>query len=158
MDHHDRMNAEAEESPSHLGHEMSPTSATPMSMEHDHRGMMEQDLRRRFFVVLVLTFPVLALSPTIQSWAGYRLPSLPAASLILAALASIITLYGGLPFFHGAGTALRARTADMDVLVSLAILSVSVQPRRHVPFRGLGLLLGDLDPRPVPAVRTLDGN
>ncbi len=123
MDHHDRMNAEAEESPSHLGHEMSPTSATPMSMEHDHRGMMEQDLRRRFFVVLVLTFPVLALSPTIQSWAGYRLPSLPAASLILAALASIITLYGGLPFFHGAGTALRARTADMDVLVSLAILS-----------------------------------
>src|SRR5437773_1971021 len=123
MDHHDRMNAEAEESPSHLGHEMSPTSATPMSMDHDHRGMMEQDLRRRFFVVLVLTIPVLALSPTIQSWAGYRLPSLPAASLILAALASIITLYGGLPFFHGAGTALRARTADMDVLVSLAILS-----------------------------------
>src|SRR5438552_3445941 len=123
MDHHDRMNAEAEESPSHLGHEMSHTSATPMAMEHDHRGMMEQDLRRRFFVVLVLTFPVLALSPTIQSWAGYRLPSLPAASLILAALASIITLYGGLPFFHGAGTALRARTADMDVLVSLAILS-----------------------------------
>ncbi len=123
MDHHDHMNAEAEESPSHLGHEMSPTSAAPMAMEHDHRGMMEQDLRRRFFVVLVLTFPVLALSPTIQSWAGYRLPSLPAASLILAALASIITLYGGLPFFHGAGTALRARTADMDVLVSLAILS-----------------------------------
>src|SRR5438552_447203 len=123
MDHHDRMNAEAEESPSHLGHEMSHTSATPMAMEHDHRGMMEQDLRRRFFVVLVLTFPVLALSPTIQSWAGYRLPSLPAASLILAALASIITLYGGLPFFHGAGTALRARTADMDVLVSLAVLS-----------------------------------
>src|SRR5438876_630082 len=123
MDHHDHMNAEPEESPSHLGHEMSPTSAAPMALEHDHRGMMEQDLRRRFFVVLVLTIPVLALSPTIQSWAGYRLPSLPAASLILAALASIITLYGGLPFFHGAGTALRARTADMDVLVSLAILS-----------------------------------
>src|SRR5438046_5669636 len=123
MDHHDRMNAEAEESPSHLGHEMSPTSATPMSMEHDHRGMMEQDLRRRFFVVLVLTIPVLALSPTIQSWAGYRLPSPPAPSLILAALASIITLYGGLPFFHGAGMVLQARTADMDVLVSLAILS-----------------------------------
>src|SRR5437773_3354204 len=81
MDHHDRMNAKAEESPSHLGHEMSPTSATPMSMEHDHRGMMEQDLRRRFFVVLVLTIPVLALSPTIQSWAGYRLPaSRPRAS------------------------------------------------------------------------------
>jgi Cu2+-exporting ATPase len=84
---------------------------------------MEQDLRRRFFVVLVLTIPVLALSPTIQSWAGYRLPNLPAANFVLAALASVITLYGGLPFFRGAGTALRARTADMDVLVSLAIVS-----------------------------------
>jgi Cu2+-exporting ATPase len=94
-----------------------------MAMKHDHRGMMEQDLRRRFFVVLVLTIPVLALSPTIQSWAGYRLPNLPAANFVLAALASIITLYGGLPFFRGAGTALRARTADMDVLVSLAIVS-----------------------------------
>jgi Cu2+-exporting ATPase len=94
-----------------------------MAMKHDHRGMMEQDLRRRFFVVLVLTIPVLALSPTIQSWAGYRLPNLPAANFVLAGLASIITLYGGLPFFRGAGTALRARTADMDVLVSLAIVS-----------------------------------
>src|SRR5439155_343299 len=52
MDHHDHMNAEAEESPSHLGHEMSPTSAAPMAMEHDHRGMMEQDLPPRFVVVL----------------------------------------------------------------------------------------------------------
>src|SRR5438094_8970782 len=97
MDHHDRMNAEAEESPSYLGHEMAPTSATPMSMEHDHRGMMEQDLRRRFFVVLVLTFPVLALSPTIQSWAGYRLPSLSPASLFLDPLTAPINLYGALP-------------------------------------------------------------
>jgi Cu2+-exporting ATPase len=123
MDHHDHMSAEPKESHAHLAHETHPATAPPMAMGHDHRGMMEQDLRRRFFVVLVLTIPVLVLSPTIQSWAGYRLPNLPAANLILATLASIITLYGGLPFFRGAGTALRARTADMDVLVSLAILS-----------------------------------
>src|ERR1700704_2487988 len=122
MDHHDHMTVEPSVSPTHMGHEMQPASA-PMAAGHDHRGMMEQDLRRRFFVVLVLTVPVLILSPTIQPWAGYRLPNLPAANLILAAFASIITLYGGVPFFRGAGTALRARTADMDVLVSLAILS-----------------------------------
>src|SRR5947208_5313538 len=80
-------------------------------------------LRQLLFVVFGRAILLLAISPTFKSCAVYLLPSRPAASLILAALASIITLYGGLPFFHGAGTALRARTADMDVLVSLAILS-----------------------------------
>src|SRR5713101_8126818 len=123
MDHHDHMTAGPDESQAHVGHEMHPAPAEPAAMEHDHGSMMEQDFRQRFFVVLVLTIPVLVLSPTIQSWAGYRLPNLPASNLILAAFASVITLYGGLPFFRGAATALRARTADMDVLVSLAILS-----------------------------------
>src|SRR5713226_8214229 len=123
MDHHDHMTAGPDESQAHLGHEMHPATPAPMAMEHDHGSMMEQDFRRRFFVVLVLTIPVLVLSPTIQSWAGYRLPNLPASNLILAAFASVIALYGGLPFFRGAATSLRARTADMDVLVSLAILS-----------------------------------
>ncbi|HWM51010.1 MAG TPA: heavy metal translocating P-type ATPase, partial [Thermoplasmata archaeon] len=128
MDHHDHMNhdhvtPQPEEPSAHVGHEMRLAPAVPAAMEHDHGSMMEQDFRRRFFVVLVLTIPVLVLSPTIQSWAGYRLPNVPAANLILAAFASVIALYGGLPFFRGAATSLRARTADMDVLVSLAILS-----------------------------------
>src|SRR5882672_7466241 len=106
MDHHDHMTSEPNVSPPHMGHEMQPAGA-PMAAGHDHRGMMEQDLWRRFLVVLVLTVPVLILSPTIQSWAGYRLPNLPAANLILAALASVIALSGGLPFFRGAATALR---------------------------------------------------
>src|SRR2546430_14907758 len=106
MEHRDHIGAEPKEPQAHLGHEMPPATAAPIRIEHDHRGMMEQDLRRRFFIVLVLTIPVLALSPTIQTWAGYRLPNLPVANLILAFLASVITLYGGVPFFRGAGTAL----------------------------------------------------
>jgi len=35
---------------------------------HDHHAMMEADFRRRFWVVLALTLPVLLLSPTIQEW------------------------------------------------------------------------------------------
>src|SRR2546430_10667773 len=97
--------------------------ATGRPAVHDHHAMMEQEMRRRFLVVLGLTIPVLILSPTIQSWAGYRLPDLPGLNLVLVILASIIVLYGGVPFYRGAATALRARTADMDVLVSLAVLS-----------------------------------
>src|SRR5256712_502160 len=91
--------------------------------EHDHHAMMEEEMRRRFLVVLGLAIPVLILSPTIQSWAGYRLPDIPGLSLLLVLLASIIVVYGGVPFYRGAATALRARTADMAVRVSLAVLS-----------------------------------
>src|SRR5437879_737656 len=63
MDHRDHMSTEPKESPVHLGHEMHPATAASVAMERDHRGMMEQDLRRRFFTVLVLTIPVLVLPP-----------------------------------------------------------------------------------------------
>lgn len=97
--------------------------ATGQPAEHDHHAMMEDEMRRRFLVVLGLAIPVLFLSPTIQSWAGFRLPNLPGLNLVLVILASIIVVYGGVPFYRGAAIALRARTADMDVLVSLAVLS-----------------------------------
>jgi len=35
---------------------------------HDHHAMMIQDFRKRFYVVLVLTVPILLLSPMIQQW------------------------------------------------------------------------------------------
>src|SRR5881296_2919795 len=92
--------------------------ATGRPAEHNHNAMMEQEMRRRFFVVLGLAIPVLILSPTIQSWAGFRLPDILGLNVVLVVLASIIVLYGGVPFYRGAATALRARTADMDVLVS----------------------------------------
>src|SRR3989475_7945888 len=97
--------------------------ATGRPAEHDHNAMMEQEMRRRFLVVLVLAIPVLILSPTIQSWTRFRLPDLSGLNFVLVVLASIIVLYGGGPFYRGAATALRARSADMDVLVSLAVLS-----------------------------------
>src|SRR2546428_12078363 len=97
--------------------------ATGRPAEHDHNAMMEQEMRRRFLVVLVLAIPVLILSPTIQSWTRFRLPDLSGLNFVLVVLASIIVLYGGVPVYRGAATALRARSADMDVLVSLAVLS-----------------------------------
>ena len=41
----------------------------PMGHEgHDHHAMMTGDFKKRFFIVLLLTIPVLLLSEMIQHW------------------------------------------------------------------------------------------
>jgi Cu2+-exporting ATPase len=91
--------------------------------EHDHHARMEVDMRNRFLVVLVLTVPVLILSPTIQAWTGLQLPAFVGAELVLFSLATIIVIYGAWPFYRGAYKSLRNRKAGMDVLVSIAVVT-----------------------------------
>jgi len=98
----------------HMQHEHQKAEA------HDHHAMMEKDFRRRFWVVLVITFPVLLLSPTIQRWFGFTL-TFPGARYVLFVLATVITFYGAWPFYKNARKALRTGVADMNVLVSLAV-------------------------------------
>ncbi len=87
---------------------------------HDHHAMMEQDFRRRFWVVLALTIPVLLLSPTIQQWFGFSL-TFPGYRYLLFAMATVITFYGTWPFYKNARKALRSGVLDMSVLVSIAV-------------------------------------
>ena len=89
---------------------------------HDHHAMMEKDFKKRFFVVALLTLPVLALSPTVQQWLGFKL-NFAGQRYLLFLLASIVTFYGTWPFFKGAVASLRSRVLDMSVLVSLAVLA-----------------------------------
>jgi Cu2+-exporting ATPase len=87
---------------------------------HDHHAMMEADFRRRFWVVLGFTVPVLLLSPTIQRWLGFTL-SFPGGRYLLFAMATVITFYGTWPFYKNARKALRTGLLDMNVLVTLAV-------------------------------------
>lgn len=87
---------------------------------HDHHAMMERDFRRRFWVVLALTIPVLFLSPTVQSWFGFSF-TFPGYRYLLFGLATIITIYGTWPFYVNARRALQTGVLDMSVLVSLAV-------------------------------------
>ena len=98
----------------HMEHEHEKAEA------HDHHAMMEADFRRRFWVVLALTVPVLLLSPTIQNWFGFTL-TFPGAEYVLFTLATVIAFYGTWPFYKGARKALRSGVLDMNVLVSLAV-------------------------------------
>jgi P-type Cu2+ transporter len=88
----------------------------------DHRSHMISAFRRRFWVCLVLTLPVLLLSPMIRHWAGLGPligPRADAWALFL--LSSVIFFYGGSPFLSGLKDELRHRTPGMMTLVGLAI-------------------------------------
>ena len=88
---------------------------------HDH-GAMVRDFRRRFWVCLILSVPVVALAPMIQSWLGLR-DSLAFSgdSYIQFAFASVVYFYGGWPFLNGMLTELRKRQPGMMTLIGVAI-------------------------------------
>jgi len=90
---------------------------------HDHHAMMEAELKRHFLVAAIFTIPVLMLSPSIQQWAGYSLPPFSGWNILLLLTSSVVILYGGLVFYKGSIRALRMHTLDMNVLVSIALLS-----------------------------------
>lgn len=96
--------------PSHAGHG-----------GHDH-GAMIADFRRRFWVSLALTVPIVALSPMIQHWLGLREAlGFPGSDYLLFALSSVVFFYGGWPFLEGLVAELRDRRPGMMTLISLAI-------------------------------------
>ncbi|MFQ5819276.1 MAG: heavy metal translocating P-type ATPase [Candidatus Heimdallarchaeota archaeon] len=90
---------------------------------HDHHAMMEAEMKQRFFVTLLVTIPVLLLSPTIQNWVGFSFPTFPGDKYLLFLLATIIAGYGGIVFYRGANKSLRLRVLDMNVLISIAVIS-----------------------------------
>lgn len=74
----------------------------------DHRGH-EQMFRRKFWVSLLLSIPVLIFSPSIQTWLGYSLPDFPGSNWITLIFAVIVFLYGGLPFLQMAVPEIKNR-------------------------------------------------
>lgn len=88
---------------------------------HDHAAMIA-DYRRRFWVTLALTPPVLLLSPMIQHWLGLAdALSFPGDGLLLFALSTIVYVYGGWPFLTGFVSELRKKQPGMMTLIALAI-------------------------------------
>jgi Cu2+-exporting ATPase len=80
------------------------------------------DFRRRFWVCLILTVPVLALSPGIQRFLGLDTwLTFPGQSYALFVLASAVYFYGGWPFLRGLLNELAQRQPGMMTLISLAV-------------------------------------
>jgi Cu2+-exporting ATPase len=84
---------------------------------------MVADFRRRFWVCLGLTAPILLLAPMIQGWLGIREAfRFPGSSYVLFGLATAVFLYGGWPFLKGLGSEIKDREPGMMTLIGVAIL------------------------------------
>jgi Cu2+-exporting ATPase len=104
----------------HGGHAADDEHATHAG--HDrHEGHSVAMFRDKFWLSLALTVPVVVLSPDVQDWLGYSLPTFPGERYAAAILGTILFLYGGLVFLRGARGELADRRPGMMTLISLAI-------------------------------------
>jgi len=88
---------------------------------HDnHHEMIVKDFKRRFFVSLVLTIPILALSPLIQQFFGFTFRFV-GDKYLLFILSSIVFFYGGWPFLKGIVAELKNKQPGMMTLIATAI-------------------------------------
>jgi Cu2+-exporting ATPase len=86
----------------------------------DHSGH-EGLFRRRFWISLALSIPILLYSPLIQTWLGFRVPAFPLSEWIAPVFSVVVFVIGGLPFLRMAVPEVRSRQPGMMMLISLAI-------------------------------------
>src|SRR5262249_10428436 len=95
-------------------------------MGHSHAGQdhsaMVADFRRRFWISMVLTIPVLLLSPLIQDLLGLRATlAFRGDSCVLFGFSALIYFYCGWPFLKGIYDEISARQPGMMTLIAVAI-------------------------------------
>jgi len=140
--HHQHNHPEQAHHQAHSGHEHNPPQANhPQGTEHaqhahgaheghehgghnhhDHHAMMVRDFRKRFWISLIITAPVLLLSPMIQQLIGLGSALRFGGDLLVSfALSSVVFFYGGWPFLKGMTEELKKKTPGMMTLIALAV-------------------------------------
>ncbi|REG02407.1 Cu2+-exporting ATPase [Asanoa ferruginea] len=89
--------------------------------QHDqHAGHDPDQFRRKLWLSLALTIPIVVTSDSVMDWFGYSI-DFPGIGWVAPVLGSIVFFYGGWPFLAGAVRELRDRTPGMMLLISMAI-------------------------------------
>ncbi len=86
---------------------------------HKHVNMID-DFKRRFYVVLILTIPIMLLSQMIQHWLNVDW-QFTGSQYLLFALSTIVFFYGGWPFLKGLVDEVKAKSPGMMFLIGFAI-------------------------------------
>jgi Cu2+-exporting ATPase len=97
-------------------HHDDPTSIS----HHEHHAMMIEDFKKRLWISLILTIPVVVLSPMIQEFLHFNL-ILPGNSYILLTISTIIYFFGGWPFLKGLYEETSTKNLGMMTLIAIAI-------------------------------------
>src|SRR4029453_17182102 len=94
---------------------------------HDkHAGHDPEMFRRRFWLSLALTVPLVVTSEMVMDWFGYSLDFYGMKTLA-PVLGSIVFWWGGWPFLAGGVAELRHRQPGMMLLISMAIVVAYVR-------------------------------
>lgn len=94
-----------------------------MHKKHDHtehHKHMVKDFKKKFIVSIIVTIPILLLSPLIQNFLGISY-SFEGDKYVLWILSSFIFFYGGWPFIKGIFEELKKKQPGMMTLIALAI-------------------------------------
>jgi Cu2+-exporting ATPase len=88
-----------------------------------HHAHMVKDFRRRFWISLALSLPIVALAPLVQRFLGLR-ESLyfPGQRFVLFGFSTAVFFYGGWPFLKGLVDEIRDRQPGMMTLIGVAII------------------------------------
>ncbi|MFZ3580370.1 heavy metal translocating P-type ATPase [Virgibacillus sp. DJP39] len=88
---------------------------------HDHHAHMMEDFKKRFYISLILTIPILVLSPMIQEAINvdWRFTG---DLYILFGLSTIVFFYGGWPFLKGMFDEVKQKEPGMMTLIAMAII------------------------------------
>ncbi len=110
----------------HAHQDESSDMADDMTDDHldhnEHHRMMAEDFKKRFWVSLALTVPILILSPLISELLNYESAINFTGSLFLLwVFSTIIYIYGGKPFLSGLKNELKDRNPGMMTLIGIAI-------------------------------------
>ena len=86
---------------------------------HDkHAGHDPEAFRRRFWLTLLLTIPVVISSEMVMEWFGYELDGVAWVGPVLG---TFVFAWGGQPFLTGAVAEIRNRQPGMMLLIAMAI-------------------------------------
>jgi len=88
---------------------------------HSGHGDHVAQFRRLFWVMLVLSVPVVAFNAMFADLIGYRLPDAGWVRWVSPLLGTVVYLWGGRPFLTGGVSEIRARKPGMMLLIALAI-------------------------------------
>ena len=151
MEHDLNTSVQVREKEAHDQHGMKVENQHDMHVDHTAHGMdkagehaghvdhsgHEDMFRRRFWVSLLLSIPVLLYTPMLQMWFGFQMLNFPGSQFVMPLFSIIVFLYGGVPFLQMAVPEIRQRQPGMMTLVSLAI-SVSFIYSLATMFINLG--------------------
>lgn len=126
MPEHDMKSMARAEMPEHAGHDMSKMSHMNHEAAMTNPQMakaMEADMRRRFWISLILSIPIFLYSPVGANILKISLPAPIPVNWILFILTTPIVFWAGSIFITGTYYSLKNKKLNMAVLISTGVLA-----------------------------------